>query len=229
MAEQDRLAVGVLFKQLDQTIDPFGEALDRESDVLNDHRRAGLAHRADRWKGVLADLPELVVDDRVFAEIDLFLHREMSNRDHDLVDLLVQKRPAGCAGFDQQRAGIGRQLLDPLRHAGLVLHRAQAAAIKQFHCRHRLLLEHGYGEAAGFYIGKDNQRAGFVRVIWHGVVGHSADETQCAFGADHQVVEDVEWLVVVDQRIEREASGVLKPVLVANFRRQVGVGAGGAA
>ncbi len=110
-----------------------------------------------------------------------------------------------------------------------MLDRAQAAAVEQLHGGHRLLLEHWHGEAAGFHVGEHDQRAGFVRVIRHGVVGHRADEAQGAFGTDHQVVEDIQRLVVVDQRIERETGGVLQPVLVADLCRQFGIGAGFAA
>ncbi len=43
------------------------------------------------------------------------------------------------------------------------------------------------------------------------------------------MVENVQWLVVVNQRIERKAGGVLQSVLVADLRRQFGIGAGFAA
>ncbi len=226
VAEEDRLVVAVLVEQLDQAIDALGQAFDGEGHVLDDHRGAGLAHGADRGEGVLADLPQLVVDQRVFAEVDLLLHREMRDGGHDQVDLLVQQRLAGGARFDQQCAGGRRQFLHPLGHAGLVLDRAQAATVKQLHGGHRLLLEHRYGEAAGFHVGKHHQRAGLVRMVRHGVVGHCADEAQRAFGTDHQVVEDIQRLVIVDQRIERETGGVLQAVLVTDLRREFAVGSG---
>ncbi len=97
VAEEDRLVVAVLVEQLDEPIDAFGQALDREGHVLDDHRGAGLAHGADRREGVLADLPQLVVDHRVFAEVDLFLHREVRDGGHDQIDLLVQQRLTGGA------------------------------------------------------------------------------------------------------------------------------------
>src|SRR5690606_28020842 len=75
MAEEDRLVVAVLVEQFDQAVDTLGQALDGEGDVFDDHRGAGLAHGADCREGVLADLPKLVVDHRVFAEVDLLFHR----------------------------------------------------------------------------------------------------------------------------------------------------------
>ncbi|MCY1430222.1 hypothetical protein D9M71_461640 [compost metagenome] len=89
MAENDRFVVAVFFEQRDQAVHPFGELFDGEGDVLDDHRGAGLAHCADRREGVLADAPELVVDDRVFAEIDLLFHREAGDGSADLCQLLM--------------------------------------------------------------------------------------------------------------------------------------------
>ncbi|MNJ26531.1 hypothetical protein D3C77_210150 [compost metagenome] len=140
--------------------------------------------------------------------------------------LFVQQRLGGRAGFDEQCAGAGGQALHPFRHAFHVLHRAQAAAIEQFNGRYRLLLEHRHCVAAGLDIREDDQRTGFVRMVRHGVVGDRTDKAQGPFGADHQVGEDIQRLVVVDQRIERQPGGVLQPVLVADFRGQLGVGAG---
>ncbi|MNN19589.1 hypothetical protein D3C81_1328350 [compost metagenome] len=157
MAENDRLVVAVFFEQRDQAVHAFGELFDGEGDVLDDHRGAGLTHRADRREGVLADAPELVVDHRVFAEVDLLFHWETGDGSADLRQLLMQQRLRGSTGFDQQRAGAGGQALHPLRHALHVLHRAQAAAVEQFHGGDRLLLEHGDGGAAGLHIGEDDQ------------------------------------------------------------------------
>ncbi len=97
VAEEDRLVVAVLVEQLDQPIDAFGQTLDREGHVLDDHRGAGLAYGADCRERVLADFPQLVVDNRVFAEVDLLLHREVRDGGHDQIDLLVQQRLTGGA------------------------------------------------------------------------------------------------------------------------------------
>ncbi|CDI93331.1 hypothetical protein PAERUG_E8_London_17_VIM_2_04_13_02950 [Pseudomonas aeruginosa] len=229
VAEEDRLIVAVLVEQLDQAVDSLGQSFDGEGDVLDNHRGAGLAHRADSREGVLADAPELVVDRRVFAEVDLLLQRIFGDGGHDPPELFVQQRAARRAGLDEQGAGTGGKTLHPFRHALHVLNRAQAAPIEQFHRRDRLALEHRDRRAAGFHRGENQQRRGLVRVFRDGVVGHRADEAEGALGADHQVGEDVQRLVVVDQRVQRQAGGVLQPVLVADLRGQFGVGAGLAA
>ena len=154
VAEEDRLIVAVLVEQLDQAVDSLGQSFDGEGDVLDDHRGAGLAHRADSREGVLADAPELVVDRRVFAEVDLLLQRIFGDGGHDPPELFVQQRAARRAGLDEQGAGTGGKTLHPFRHALHVLHRAQAAPIEQFHRRDRLALEHRDRRAAGFHRGE---------------------------------------------------------------------------
>ncbi|MNQ25417.1 hypothetical protein D3C85_386370 [compost metagenome] len=154
MAENDRLVVVVLVEQCEQAVDPFGQLFDREGDVLDDHRGAGLAHRADGGEGVLADLPQQVVHRRVFAEVDLFFQGELVDRCHDLRELLMQQALAGGARLDQQGAGTIRQALHPLRHARLVLDRTQAAPVQQLHGGYRLPLEQGHRTAAALDIGE---------------------------------------------------------------------------
>ncbi|MNG02892.1 hypothetical protein D3C84_859410 [compost metagenome] len=193
----------MLVEQCDQTIDAFGQFFHGEGDVFDDHRGAGLAHCTDSREGVFADAPELVVNQRVFAEINLLFHREAGDRGTDLCQLLVQQRLRGGAGFDEQRTGTSGQALHPHRHALHVLHRAQAAAVEQLDSGHRLLLEHRHCVAASLDIGEDDQRTGLVRMVRHGVVGHRTDEAEGPFGANHQVGEDIHRLVVIDERVER--------------------------
>ncbi|MNO82540.1 hypothetical protein D3C76_738190 [compost metagenome] len=76
MAKQDRFVVAVLVEQGDQAIDPRRQLFDREGDVFDDHRGAGLAHGADCWEGVFADGPEAGVFARVFGEVDLLFYRK---------------------------------------------------------------------------------------------------------------------------------------------------------
>ena len=58
VAEDDRLVVAVALQQALQVERGLGQALDREGDVLDDHRGAGRAHRADRREDALAHVPE---------------------------------------------------------------------------------------------------------------------------------------------------------------------------
>ena len=133
VSEKDRFVVVMFVEQLDQPVHAEGQLFHREGHVLDDHRGSGFAHRADGGEGVLADRPEPGVFQRVFGEIDLLLYRERRQRRHDLRQLFLQQRGRCRAGFDQQGAGIVRQLLYESVHAGLVLHRAQATAVQQLY------------------------------------------------------------------------------------------------
>ena len=91
VAEQDRFVVVVLVEQLDQAVDADGQLFHGEGHVFDDHCGAGLAHRAYRREGVLADRPELGVFLRVFSEVHLLFHREGGQGIHDLRQLLMQQ------------------------------------------------------------------------------------------------------------------------------------------
>jgi hypothetical protein len=89
-------------------------------------------------------------------------------------------------------AAVLAQFAHDRRHAGLVLDRAQAGAVEQFDRRDRLRLEADDGLAGGADVREENQGAGLVGVFGHRVVGDARDEAERAFGADHQVGQDVD-------------------------------------
>ncbi|MNV31864.1 hypothetical protein D3C71_1231860 [compost metagenome] len=202
VSEKDRFVVVMFVEQLDQPVHADGQLFHREGHVFDDHCGPGFAHCANGGEGVLADRPEPGVFQRVFSEVDLLLHRERRQRRHDLCQLFVQQCGRRCAGFDQQGAGIVRQMLYESGHAGFALHRTQTASVQQFHRRHRLAFQYGDRVAAGFHIREYDQRRGLVRVIDHCVVGHRADEAKRTFGTHQQVAQDIHRLVVIHQGVE---------------------------
>lgn len=68
----------------------------------------------------------------------------------------------------------------------------------------------------GRHVREEGQRRRFQGRVRHSVVGNGADEAQRSLGADHQVGENIEAVLEIDQAIERVAGGVLEPVLVTN-------------
>jgi hypothetical protein len=62
-----------------------------------------------------------------------------------------------------------------------------------------------------------------VGVLLDGAVRDLADEAEGSFRADHQVREDVDRIVEVDQRVEAVAGRVLEAELVADARGELGV------
>ena len=89
VAEDDRFVIAMPLEQLDQAVDALGQLLDRKGHVLDDHRGAGLTYRTHGGEGVLADLPQLVVDQRVVTELHAFFQRKVGNRSHDQRQLFV--------------------------------------------------------------------------------------------------------------------------------------------
>ena len=106
------------------------------------------------------------------------------------------------------------------RQAGLVLDRAQRGAVEQLHRRHGQGLERQHGGAGAGDVGEKNQRAGLVPVFRHGVVGDAGNETERAFRAYHQMAQDVDRIVKVDQRVQAVSGRVLDLVLAPDQRRQ---------
>ena len=69
--------------------------------------------------------------------------------------------------------------------------------------------------------GEQHQRARLVGVFRDSAVGDLGDEAERALRADHQVLQDVDRVGEVDQRVEAVAGGVLDRVLAADARQPV--------
>ena len=85
------------------------------------------------------------------------------------------------------------------------------------------LLSARHRAARGLEVVEQDQRARLVGVLRDRAVGDLADEAERALRADHQVREDVDRIVEVDQRVEAVAGRVLHPELVPDARGQRGV------
>ena len=57
------------------------------------------------------------------------------------------------------------------------------------------------------------------------MIGDLGDEAERALRADHQVLQDVEWIAEIDQRVQTIAGGVLDRVLATDAVGEVGIGA----
>jgi hypothetical protein len=80
----------------------------------------------------------------------------------------------------------------------------------------------------GLEIVEEDERARLVGVIRHGDVRDLAQESERAFGADHEMREHVDGILEVGERIQAVPRRVLQPELVADARREGFVGARGA-
>jgi hypothetical protein len=122
--------------------------------------------------------------------------------------------------LDQQRRRVFAQRAHRGRHAGLVLHRAQRRAIQQFHRADLQPAQPEHRLAGVFEGGEEHERARLARVVGHGAVGDARDEAERALRPDHQVREDVDRVVEIDEGVEAVARGVLDAVLVLDALRE---------
>ncbi len=60
-------------------------------------------------------------------------------------------------------------------------------------------------------------------VFGHGVEHHLGDKAEGPLWANHQVGEDIDGVLMIEQSIDGVAGGVFEPVLVANFGGKLGV------
>ncbi len=225
MAKQDRLGVTMPLEDLRQRTDAFRQPLDGEGDILDDHGGPQITHCTDRREQPLADLPVQRITLRILSEgprlagLDAFQHA--GNLGHARLQLLMMRAPH----IHQQRDRLFRQGAQHVRHARCVLHGAQRRAVHQLHRRDRCHLQQHGGATGRIDVRVVHQRRRLVRLLDHGAVGNGGDEAQRAFRTDHQMLEDLETIGIVDQRIEAITGGVLEPVLVADALGQLRVGA----
>ena len=125
--------------------------------------------------------------------------------------------------FDQQGAGGQIQRLDKVRQTGLARDRAQGSPIHQLHRRHRGTFQARGGQTRLLGVPKHQQGRGLVGVFRHGVEHHLGDKAEGPLRANHQVGEDIDGVLMVEQGIDGVAGGVLEPVLVANFGGKLGI------
>ena len=223
VAENDRLVVAVVAQDGLQVERGVGQRGDREGDVLDQHRGAGAAHGADRGEGALAHLPVHLAGGRVGRELHRLDGGDAGHGGMHGGNSLVDAVDRGSADFDQQRGGVLAQFAHDRRQAGLVFDRMQGRAVEQFDGGNRLRLEADDGLAGGADVREEDQRAGLERVFDDGLVGDARNEAERAFGADHQVRQDVDRVFVIDQRVEAVAGGVLDLELVADALGQPGI------
>ncbi len=199
---------------------PLRQTLDGKGDILDDDGGAGGAHRPHRREKPLANGPEV-------GSIGSKRHRgdlnELGGHDRHLLAAIDQLLFRFPMHLDKQGAGGQIQLFDKVRQAGLARHRAQGSPIHQLHRRHRRAFQARGGQTGLLGIPEHQQGRGLVGVFGHGVEHHLGDKAEGPLRADHQVGEDIDGVLMVEQGIDGVAGGVLEPVLVANFGGKLGI------
>ncbi len=202
----------------------FGEPVDGEGHVLDDHRGAGFAHGAHRREEPLADVPQDGVLRDPVGEGEGPLEGDPLQGVGHRADLPLELFGRVGPGFHQQGGGRVGERLQVARHPRLVLDRPQGGAVHEFDRGHRLVAQNGRGGGGALDLGEDHEGARLAGVFNHGLIGDLGDEPQRALRADHQVQQDVEGVLEVHQGVEAEAGGVLDLVFASNALRQGRVG-----
>ncbi len=220
MAKNQGFGVLPALEQPVQIGNGIREALNRESDILNDDGSAGFTHGANGREKALADRPVTRTFVRICAELNRSQSFKMDQAGADNINLLLQYCSGFCAGFNQQCRGIIGQFAHEVRHAGLVFDRAQAGAIHQLDGGDRCCLEQCDSLACGAYIIEKHQGGGLAGMFGYGFVGDLGNEAQRPLGSNHQVLKNIDRVTKVDQCVERIAGSVLEPIFVFDFLAQ---------
>ena len=197
-----------------------------EGHVFNDDGGSRAAHCTYRREGALAHLPVHVAGGGIGGETGRAYRRYSFYSIKCSIDEDLKRIGRLRPHFDEQRRRVRPQGAHRGRHARLVFHRPHGRPVQQFDRRHGLALEAHHRLTGQFNRREKYQRAGLVRIFDHRVVGDARNKAQRAFRANHQMGQDVDRVLVVDQRIEAVARGVLDPVFLPYARGQCRVGAG---
>ena len=122
--------------------------------------------------------------------------------------------------LDQQCGAARPEQADVLGQAGFAFDGSQRRAVGEFDGSDGRGLQQRDRSTRGLEIIEEDERARLVRVVRDRGVGDFADESERAFGADHEMREDVERILEVDERVQAVARRVLQPELVADARRE---------
>ena len=220
VAEDDGFTVFEAIEQGLQPRHPFGQTLDGKGDILDDDGGAGGAHRPHRREEPLANGPEpgAVAGKRHRGDLG-----ELGGHGRHLLAAIHQRLFRFPMHLDKQGAGGQIQRLDKVRQTGLARHRAKGAPIHQLHRRHWRSFEARGGQTGLLGVPKHQQGRGLVGVFGHGVEHHLGNKAESPLRADHQVGEDIDGILMIEQGIDGVAGGVLEPVLVADLGGKLGV------
>ena len=164
VAEDDGFGIAMLLQQASQVERGFGQPLDRERHVLDDHRGAGRAHRTDGREHALAHVPQ-----RRATPPRRVVKRSGAPADAvraavAIASILTRQRGRVAARVSTSSAApSARQRAQRGRHARLVLHRAQRRAVEQLDRGDRRLLEPRHRAAGRLDVVEQDQRARLVR------------------------------------------------------------------
>mmetsp|Transcript_46484 Transcript_46484/g.113186 ORF Transcript_46484/g.113186 Transcript_46484/m.113186 type:complete len:355 (-) Transcript_46484:584-1648(-) len=225
MSEGGPIVVAELVEHLGDAAAQLGEVLDGHSDVLEQHRRAGLAHGAHHGDESLARVPEGGALGGVVGELDGGEGGDAGLLDYlgDLVDARLHRLLGVAAALDEE----GRRLVGLPAQEVHVLHilaRGHRGAIEELNGVGALgLTEVVRGRGRILHAREDEEGRRLVLVVGHRVVRHARHEPEGALGAHHEVLDHLDRRVEVDERVDAVPSRALDAELLVDERHELGV------
>ena len=225
MPENDRVVIAMLVEQIAHIDHELGQPLDGRGHVLGQHRSALGPCRPARGEEPLANVPQRRAALRVAAQLDMGGTMALEQI-FGLGHFGQQRRLVRCCHIDQHCRRVRRQPGQQRRHWWQMLHRRQGPALDIFgrgHAGRHLHAAIGHfddGASRRLRIGEGDQARRLERMLGYRVVGHLGNKAERAFRPHHQMDQDFERVVIIDQRIERIAHRILDPVFVPDQRHQ---------
>ena len=222
VAEDDGVCVVVLVEEHLQVGAHLAERLHGDGDVLQQRRGALRPVPCDLGVEALAHHPHLVAALGVLGHLGAGLKAaEVGEGGVAGGDPLGDPLVVVGLVLDQQRRLVGRLEASGEHVAGVLAHRADGRGVDQFddigpgvdQVRQR-----GGRGVEGLEQQQPGRRAG--RHL-DGAEDRLGDEAERPLGADHQVLEDLDGTVVVEERVEAVAHGVLDRVAAPEVGRDV--------
>ena len=249
MAVDTGIGIAVVCDEFLQFYRSLWQRLDGEGHVLDETRGSHGARTAHGGEDARADGPVLTIDGRILRELSRDVQPELTQTLLNLFDLIQQLLMRDSLGLRQD----GRQVvvitrlhtsnlssvhillilqehriingterlvvehLGTLHHQVLGAHREVFIASLQFLQRHHGLTALAHRQEV------DHCRS-FVGIVAQRLHGDLGQEGQCTLTAHHGVGDDVEGVVVGDERTEIESRHVLNIIFGTYARRELFVG-----
>ena len=216
VAVDDAIAIAVVVHALAERHDAIREVVTREGDILDDDGRADRAHATDGREDARANLPVEAIDIRVFRELDRIKDFVLADDFLRLRDALFERLMVVGARLDQDGRCAIWQRADDFGNAVPVLDGFQRDAVEELACCDERTREVMHGAARFAQAREEDERRRLVFRLDDRAVRDFGDERERALRADDDVLQDVDGVVEINERIEAVARRVLDLVLVCD-------------
>ena len=219
MAEDHRLGIAMGGETGVQGVHALGQLRDRKGDVLDDHRRARLAHRAHTGEQAFADVPVGRLKRGVTGEAGGRHQGHVGEQRIGQGYALIQKFALQLLKLDQQRRRLA--LRQAVRQ--FLAHPFECSGVQQLD-RFRAGLRQGrHRPPSRFDIAEEQERRGPEARQGDGAEGRRIDERERAFAADHQALQDPSRAGGIEKGVQGIADRVLGRKSGADPGRQLGI------